>query len=437
MSITNNLQSPSNNVSDDEFKKLMTFEEDDDTIVLPGGANPAPNFTKPTTIPSLEDSYQDDVKKREAEEAARLAEEEAARLAAGGSGTRDDQDELKSLMNFDDNDDQNAGQGQASSTADPTLVGTLEGLVKDGHLELWVDEQGNVLKELKDMTPDEIKELIVENINHKVTQTAANAPVELFKQFPEEIQAVIGYHLNGATPEERQTLFKQLAQMDEQRSLNPEDENDRFAIIREYLRDEGVLSPEEIEKEVGLIADRGDENVLRYAKEYKKKLDDRQAQKLSDRLAKQAQIDAARKEGEQKLNDLYLQTLQKPELSGLQLSEDARAALYYGLTGKNYQTMSGKPTNELGYRLEQAQVGTQPDPEAVAMVLMILRDKKAFLETVKTELSRELNKSAVGAMNSAGHRHLGTPTAQGTPAPGTRTVGGMKPKPGFRLHGNK
>jgi hypothetical protein len=413
-------------LSDEEFER--SFMYDDDSITVPDDV-PVPNFAKKGADVDLSFEAQDEARKAAAAAAAANAENG---LDPDGNPIVSDSD----LLDFDKDDNNTPPAGNTG--ASPEYLSAIQGLVDQKKLFLWVDEEGKPLKPIQEYTPQELAELIEENIEHRVSETAENAPVELFKRFTPDVQAVVFHALKGGTAEDRQVIFKQLIQLDEVSKLDPKNPDHRHQIIREQLRAEKVLTPEQIEAEINRLEDRGEDIVEQYATEYKKKLEESEATRLQLKLAKQAEEEETRKKNEAKLAETFLGALRNEALADIPFGEDVRQSLYYGLTQKNFTSMKGNATNELNYLLEQAQVGEKADPEAVAMVLLLLRDKKAFVENVKTYVSKQVVNGIVPDIKDANRRTLGIP-ATNTPENNARPVVKQNPSSGkrFRLLGGK
>ena len=101
--------------------------------------------------------------------------------------------------------------------------------------------------------------------------------------------------------------------------------------------------------------------------------------------------------------------------------------LYYGLVDSSkYQNIEGKPTNALGYLLEQHQFGKNANPSLVAEALWLLADpddyrssikqlgtKEANLKTVKMLKTEEATKNtASSTYDSESTKGKSTPTRQ-------------------------
>ena len=252
-------------------------------------------------------------------------------------------------------------------------------------------------KALTDYTVDDFEELIQANIDSQTSEVAQNAPVQLFQQLPEEVQAVIHYALNGG--QDIKSVFSQLARAQETFDLDVSNEQDQESIARQYLNLTGFGSTEEIEDEVNVLKDRGD--LQKYAARYKPKLDARQAEVIEKRLKDQQSAQARKNDMEKKYHDVVYNTLNNNNLNGIPLNNKVQTMLYYGLTdATKYQDAKGNPTNALGYLLEQHQFGEKANPSLVAEALWLLADPVNYRNSVKQLGANVANANTVRALRT-------------------------------------
>ena len=252
-------------------------------------------------------------------------------------------------------------------------------------------------KALTDYTVDDFEELIQANIDSQTSEVAQNAPVQLFQQLPEEVQAVIHYALNGG--QDIKSVFSQLARAQETFDLDVSNEQDQESIARQYLNLTGFGSTEEIEDEVNVLKDRGD--LQKYAERYKPKLDARQAEVIEKRLKDQQSAQARKNDMEKKYHDVVYNTLNNNNLNGIPLNNKVQTMLYYGLTdATKYQDAKGNPTNALGYLLEQHQFGEKANPSLVAEALWLLADPVNYRNSVKQLGANVANANTVRALRT-------------------------------------
>jgi hypothetical protein len=281
--------------------------------------------------------------------------------------------------NDDDSDDDNGqtekNQGGRPRLVKDAMVEAANRLIEKGVLQPFDDG-----KDIKDYTVDDFEELIQANIDSQTNEVATNAPVQLFKQLPEEVQAVVHYALNGG--QDIKSVFSQLARAQETFDLDVTKEDDQEVIARQYLNLSGFGSAEEIEDEINVLKDRGD--LSKYAERYKPKLDAQQAQVIEKRLQDQQLAQSRKADMEKKYHDVVYNTLNSNSLNGIPLNNKVQTMLYYGLTDNSkYQDAKGNPTNALGYLLEQHQFGEKANPSLVAEALWLLADPVQYRNSIK------------------------------------------------------
>lgn len=293
------------------------------------------------------------------------------------------------LENEDDDSDAKKSQnkGGRPSLSKDALIEAATSLIEEGVLQAFDDD-----KPLSDYTVNDFKELITANIENQVSTTAQNAPVELFQTLPEEVQAVVSYALNGGS--DLKTVFGQLAKAQETFDLDVENANDQEVIVRQWLNSLDVDSAEEIEDEINMLKDRGD--LEKYALRYKPKLDAKQAEIIQQRLDDQKKAEHRKQEQTKVYQTTVFNALNTTELNGIPLNPKVQNALYYGLIDKSkYQDSKGRPTNALGFYLEQHQFGEKTNPGLVAEALWLLSDPDGYRSSVKQIGNKEANAKTV------------------------------------------
>ena len=350
----------------------VDFDNLDDLLGIPSASSViAPTDTKPSVLKSnkVDISFLDEISDDDTES---LKDPEVAKAAVSAivdAGLLDDDDD----EDADDNNQVNKG-GRPKLIKD-AMVEAANRLIDKGVLQPFDDG-----KALADYTVDDFEELIQANLESQTSEVAQNAPVQLFQQLPEEVQAVIHYALNGG--QDIKSVFSQLARAQETFDLDTSNENDQETIARQYLNLTGFGSVEEIEDEINVLKDRGD--LAKYAERYKPKLDARQAEVIENRLKEQQSAQTRKVEMEKKYHDVVYNTLNSNNLNGIPLNNKVQTMLYYGLTdATKYQDSKGNPTNALGYLLEQHQFGPKANPSLVAEALWLLADPVNYRNSVK------------------------------------------------------
>ena len=351
----------------------VDFDNIDDLLGIPSASSViAPAEGKPTVLKSnkVDISFLDEISDDDTES---LQDPNVAKAAVAAIVDTP-------ILDNDDADDLNDDPGQVNKGGRPKLVKDAMVEAANRLIDKGVLQPFDVGKSLADYTVDDFEELIQANLESQTSEVAQNAPVQLFQQLPEEVQAVIHYALNGG--QDIKSVFNQLARAQETFDLDVENEHDQETIARQYLNLTGFGSVEEVEDEINVLKDRGD--LAKYAERYKPKLDARQAEVIENRLKEQQATQNRKVEMEKRYHDVVYNTLNSNNLNGIPLNNKVQTMLYYGLTdATKYQDSKGNPTNALGYLLEQHQFGPKANPSLVAEALWLLADPVQYRNSVK------------------------------------------------------
>jgi hypothetical protein len=400
----------------------VEFENLDDLLGIPsassvisGGSEPKPNVFKSDKVDMkfLDEIDDDDTESLQNPD---VAKQVVAAIV---------DEPLNNEEEEEDNDDPAAQAGKNPGgrprLVKDAMVEATKRLVDKGILQPFAKEDGTLEKPIEDYTVDDFEELIQANIDSQTNEVAANAPVQLFQQLPQEVQAVVHYALNGG--QDIKAVFSQLARAQETFDLDVSKEDDQEVIARQYLNLSGFGTAEEIEDEINVLKDRGD--LAKYAERYKPKLDAQQAQVIEKRLQDQQAAQTRKAQMEKKYHDVVYNTLNSNNLNGIPLNNKVQTMLYYGLTDNSkYQDSKGNPTNALGYLLEQHQFGEKANPSLVAEALWLLADPVQYRNSIKQlgantanastarqlrteEASRNASSTGIGDQNSNAGRTPG------------------------------
>ena len=289
--------------------------------------------------------------------------------------SKEDLDVLAGVTNSsEDEDEDESGESENKGGRKPALIETMNKLIKSGSIELFEDEQ-----DISKYTNDDIVDLIEANIKQRVEETAKSAPLDVFKRLDPKVQDIIAFQLNGG--KDVTSVLKAVAQSQEVTELSLDKEADQERIVREWLRASNVMNSEEIEDEISSIIDRGD--LQKKAEIFKPKLDDKQAvivkKKLDDQEKAKERADQAREVWSQTIFD----SLNKPTLNGIPLSNKVQTMLFHGLTdNSNYQDKNGNPTNALGHFIEEHQHGENGNPSVLLEALWLMSNPMEYRQHV-------------------------------------------------------
>ena len=288
--------------------------------------------------------------------------------------SKDEIDQIAGVNNTEEEEEEESAESENKSGRKPALIETMNKLIKSGSIELFEDEQ-----DISKYTNDDIVELIEANIKQRVEETAKSAPLDVFKRLDPKVQDIIAFQLNGG--KDVTSVLKAVAQSQEVTELSLDKEVDQERIVREWLRASNVMNNEEIEDEIASIIDRGD--LQKKAEIFKPKLDDKQAiivkKKLDEQEKAKERADQAREVWSQTIFD----SLNKPTLNGIPLSNKVQTMLFHGLTdNSNYQDRHGNPTNALGHFIEEHQHGENGNPSVLLEALWLMSNPVQYRQHV-------------------------------------------------------
>jgi hypothetical protein len=223
----------------------------------------------------------------------------------------------------------------------------------------------------------DVEELWQANVDNLKQEVAASTPAEFFESLPEELQYAAKYVADGG--QDLKGLFQALAQVEQVREMDPADDNDQEAIVRNYLQATNFGTPEEIDEELTTWKDLG---VLeKKAKQFKPKLDSMQEQIVQAKIQEQEY----RKQQQEEAAEAYMQNvfeaLKPAEINGLKLDKKTQAQLYSGLVQPQYPSISGRPTNLLGHLLEKYQF-VEPNYPLIAEALWLLANPDDYRQNL-------------------------------------------------------
>jgi hypothetical protein len=306
-----------------------------------------------------------------------------------GQVSRETMDDIVNDLDDEEQDPDKKPKGGRPKTEKSGLVEFLKKRIESKEMFAFddYDESKQSLDDyLGSLAEKDIEELWQANIDNMKSEVAANTPKEFFESLPDELQYAAKYVADGG--QDLKGLFKALAQVEEVREMDPTQEGDQEAIIRQYLQATQFGTADEIEEELTTWKDLG---VLeKKAKQFKPKLDSMQEEIVAAQLAEQE----ARKQQQEQAAQAYMQnvfeTLRPAEINGLKLDKKTQAQLYSGLTQPQYPSISGRPTNLLGHLLEKYQF-VEPNYGLIAEALWLLSNPDEY----RSQLQKQGKNAAV------------------------------------------
>ena len=284
--------------------------------------------------------------------------------------------ELDSLITQEE-DAGNKGRPKVDKSG---LAELAQKMIEEGSLVPFDDD-----KPLEEYTTKDFRELFEANFQERENVVRQNTPKEFFNALPEELQYAAKYVADGGT--DLKGLFRTLAQVEEMRELDPNDEYDQAEIARQYLYATNFGTPEEIEEEINDWKDM--DKLSQKANQFKPKLDRMQEEIVVRQLAEQEMKKQQQEEAARQYTDNVYNTLLNGEIGGLKLDRKVQSMLYSGLVQPNYPSISGRNTNLLGHLLEKYQF-VEPRHDLIAEALWLLADPAGY----KAKLQEQGGKTA-------------------------------------------
>jgi len=259
-------------------------------------------------------------------------------------------------------------------------------------------------KPLDEYSLKDWKELIQANLEEKERTLREQTPKEFFEALPEELQYAAEYVAKGG--KDMKGLFRALAQVEEQRSLDPRNEEHQELIVRQYLsatnfgNGDQALIEDQIEDWVrsGTIAKR--------ANQFKPKLDDMQAQVLQAKLAQQEEFRLQQQRQKEMYMENIYNTLKPADLNGIKIDNKRQKFLWDELTTLKYQSMQGRPTNLLGKLLDEYQFSEKPRYDLIAETLWLLSDPDDYKDQIRKQIRSEITQETVKKLKTEEGRKL-------------------------------
>lgn len=284
------------------------------------------------------------------------------------------------------------------------VVKALSQLIKEGVILPFEGETP-----IEEYNAKDIAELIKTNLSNVKEANKDEVLKEFFESISPDLQHLAKFELDGGS--DLKGEMRKLLTTLEVRELDPSKEEDQDRIIEQWLTMINFGTPEDIKAEVLDIRDRGKSEEK--AKQYKPKVDAKNAEHLSKEAAKQEAIKAKRIEATKKYSESIYNTLVKGDLGGIKLTKKVQDMIYNGLTESQYPSITGKPTTKLGHLLEKFQV-LEPDHAKIAKVMWILEDEAGYEEALKNKGSVDTNEKIVKQLKRAESEKDGSAQSQGS-----------------------
>ena len=279
------------------------------------------------------------------------------------------------------------------------MVETFSKLMEEGVLLGFEDD-----KPMEDYSIKDWKELIQANLEEKERAIREQTPKEFFEALPEELQYAAEYVAKGG--KDMKGLFRALAQVEEQRSLDPSNDEHQEMIVRQYLYATNFGNGDQ-----SLIEDQIEEwintgTISKRANQFKPKLDDMQAQVLQAKLQQQEQFKLQQQQQKEQYMENIYNTLKPGDLNGVKVDGKRQKFLWDELTTLKYQSLQGKPTNLLGRLLEEYQFSNSPRYDLIAETLWLLSDPDDYKEQIRRQGRNQATQETVKKLKTEEARRL-------------------------------
>jgi hypothetical protein len=377
---------------------VSQVEEDINDILFPGGAGAGSVITPktPTEVqkPNMFSRSVQDLSFLEETAAEEVVDEEVEENDPRGTSTSTTDDKNKNKPNtgatetIDDvigqpgeseeetTDSTQAKSGGRVKTDKSGLVDLFKREIEAGTMVTFddFDETKQTLDEyLGGLTQKDLDELWGANKEFQQSQRRDEISQQLFESLPTELQYAYKYVTDGG--KDMKSLFRALSEVEQNRELNPENEDDHERIVRSYLSATQFGNDDEIDEEIKTWGDLG---VLdKKAKQFKPKLDKMAEQQVAAKLKQQEEHRAKQEAAaEAYVNNVY-KALEPGELNGVKLDKKQQAFLYNSLVKAQYQSVTGQPTNLLGHLLEKYQY-VEPNYSLIAEATWLLSDPETY-----------------------------------------------------------
>lgn len=304
--------------------------------------------------------------------------------------------ELDADLADDADDTSKAGRKKIDKSG---MVETFSKLIDEGVLMGFEDD-----KPMDEYSMKDWKELIQANLDEKERALREQTPKEFFEALPEELQYAAEYVAKGG--KDMKGLFRALAQVEEQRSLDPSNDEHQEMIVRQYLYATNFGSGDQalIEDQIEEWVNSG--TISKRANQFKPKLDDMQAQVLQSKLAQQEQFKLQQQQQKEQYMENIYNTLKPGDLNGVKVDNKRQKFLWEELTTLKYQSLQGKPTNLLGRLLEDYQFSQSPRYDLIAETLWLLSDPDDYKEQIRRQGRNEATQDTVKKLKTEEARRL-------------------------------
>lgn len=390
MNTESNNNSTVDNVSIDNIDDFLPMPGADSIVTSDEEDKDKPNLFSSNNKPVNMDFLDDNSKKNDDED-----EDTSSAIA-----------ELDNALENDDEDETKSKPGR-KKTDKSGLVDFLKKRIENNEMfafDDFDDSKQSLDEYLGSLSEKDVEDLWKANVDNMKNEVAAATPKEFFESLPEELQYAAEYVAKGG--QDLKGLFRALAQVEEVRTLDPNQPEHQEMIVRQYLQASGFGNGDQelIEDQIQEWFDNG--NLQKKALQFQPKLNDMQEEVVQAKLAQQ---EAFRQEQQAK-KEAYMQniyeTLKPAELNGVKIDSKRQKMLWDELTTVKYESLTGRPTNLLGKLLEDYQFGQKPRYDLIAETLWLLSDPEDYKENIRKQAKNEVVADTVKKLKTEEARRI-------------------------------
>lgn len=334
-------------------------------------------------------------------------------------------EEIDEVLNLPGDDEPDTKKVGRPKTEKDGLIELANKLIEQKLLVPFVDDKGDEIP-LDTLSLKDFEELFAENANYISNKSKTDFQQQWFESLPYELQQAAKYVQDGG--QDLKGMFRSLAQVEEIKELDPQNENDQRNIIRNYLQATRFGSPEEIEEEIDGWADRGE--LENKALKFKPKLDAMQEEIISYQLQQQEQLRARQQEQANLYIESVYSVIAPGELNGIKLDKKVQNLLYSGLIETKYPSINGRQTNLLGHLLEKHQY-VEPNHSLIAEALWLLADPDGYKAKVKETGKKEQVEKTVRMLKTEEGKKISSSSTEEDESTNTRKSSSAKPVKGI------
>lgn len=301
-------------------------------------------------------------------------EDESGKGGGDGDDEDEDEDDNRTILSNKKSKPAKEPQGGIS------LKAVVDKLIEDDILIGFADEDFEI------KTEEDLKELIVANLENKETEAIKTKFNELYNSLPDELKTAMEYVGNGG--KDLKTLFKKLSNVAEVQSLDIADKQGQESVIRSYFKKSGTLTDEEIDEQIAEWEDL--ELLEKKAELYKPKLETLLKKEADEEIKREEKNKEKQKELLKDYFDGVKESIKDGNLNGLSLSKEEQNKIYEGLTENKYKSsISGKPINFLGKFIEDI-TWNKPDYKALSELTLFALNINEYKKKIEDSVQEKL-----------------------------------------------